>query len=212
MPKDRPTRFTKISARAMVGAKGNSLIVGFVVGGTGQETLLIRALGPHLTKTGPTKVLAQPTLRILGSTGRVLASNSRWATNLDSSRVASVTAAAGAEELSSNGADSAVVVTLPEGSYSVEVNGEDSTTGVAQAEIYEISHNGTRIRNFSIRSFVGTGDKIMAIEFSVTGWGAEKLLNRADGPSLSQFGVVDPLIHPTLEIGSSQLGVVTNSG
>ena len=56
-----------------MGTGGNILIPGFVVGGSGTETLLIRADGPSLTQFGVGGVLAQPSLKV----GMVVAAGRR---------------------------------------------------------------------------------------------------------------------------------------
>ena len=45
----------------------------------------------------------------------------------------------GAFSLPSSSADSAVLLTLPTGAYTVQVSGVNGTTGNAMVEIYEVS-------------------------------------------------------------------------
>ena len=132
------TRLINISTRAMVGTGANILIPGFVVTGPGTETLLIRADGPSLTGFGVTGVLAQPTLSVYsGST--VIASNTGWGTNTNPALISSTAAQVGAFAFTSGSADCAVIVNLSAGNYTVQISGVNSTTGVALAEVYELS-------------------------------------------------------------------------
>lgn len=205
-------RLINISTRAMVGTGSNILIPGFVVSGSGTETLLIRADGPSLSQFGVTGVLAKPSLSVYNSSGAVIATNTGWGTSANPTQIASVAASVGAFALSSGSADSAVVMTLPAGAYTVEVSGVGNTTGVALAEIYEVSSTGTRLVNVSTRTQVGTGGNILIPGFVIGGSGTEELLVRADGPSLTQFNVTGVLAQPVLSVLSGQNVVGSNTG
>jgi hypothetical protein len=195
-----------ISTRAQVGAGGNILIPGFVVSGGGTETLLIRADGPSLTQFGVSGVLAQPSLSVFNGAGTVVASNTGWGTNSNPAQIATVSAQVGAFALAPGSADSALIVVLPAGAYTVQVSGVKNTTGVALAEVYEVSSSGTRLANLSTRAQVGTGGDIIIAGFVVSGNGSEQLLVRADGPSLAQFGVTGLLAQPSLSVISQGSG------
>jgi hypothetical protein len=193
-------RLINISTRAQVGTGGNILIPGFVVGGSGTETLLIRADGPSLTQFGVNGVLAQPSLSVYNSAGAVIASNTGWGTNTNPALIASTAASVGAFALTSGSADCALIASLPAGAYTVQVSGLNSTTGVALAEVYEVSASGTRLANISTRAQVGTGGNIIIPGFVISGSGTDQLLVRADGPSLTQFGVSGVLAQPSLSV------------
>ena len=211
-PSGKMARLIKVSTRALVGTKENILITGFLVGGRGLETLLIRAAGPSLAKHGLSGVLSRPSLSVLDSNGVTLASNTKWGTNPNPAQIAVASAAVGASALPSNSADSALVLSVPEGEYTVEVSGVGGGAGIVQEEIYEMSCSGTRLANVSSRGYVGKGDNMMSVGFVVGGTGTETLLGRADGPSLTQFGVVGALSQPTLDIGPFQSGDLINTG
>jgi hypothetical protein len=131
------TRLVNISTRAKVGTGGNILIPGFVVRGTGTEQLLIRADGPSLTQFSVAGVLAQTTLGVYsGST--LVASNTGWGTSADPALIASTAAQVGAFAFASNSGDSAQIVNLAAGPYTIQISGVNNTTGVALAEIYEV--------------------------------------------------------------------------
>jgi kumamolisin len=206
------TRLINISTRAQVGTGGNILIPGFVVSGGGMETLLIRADGPSLTQFGVAGVLAQPSLSVYNNSGVVIATNTGWGTNANSAQIASVATAVGAFALPSGSADCAIIVALPAGAYTVQVSGVGNTTGVALAEVYEVSSTGTRLANVSTRTQVGTGGNILIPGFVIGGSGTEELLVRADGPSLTQFGVAGVLAQPTLSVLSGQAVLGSNTG
>jgi hypothetical protein len=68
-------------------------------------------------------------------------------------------------------------------------------------EVYDLDEAATAtLGNISTRAFVQTGDNVMIGGFIVQGTGAKRVVIRAIGPELSQFGVPDPLANPTLEL------------
>src|SRR4029079_15786345 len=54
--------------------------------------------------------------------------------------------------------------------------------------------------NMSTRSFVQTGDNVMIGGFIVQGTAAKRVIVRAIGQELTQYGVPNPLADPTLEL------------
>jgi hypothetical protein len=209
-------RLINISTRALVGTGANIVIPGFVIGGSGTETLLIRADGPALAAFGVTGALASPTLVVTAqSTGATLATNTGWGTNSNAAQIASLAAQVGAFALASGSADCAVLVNLQPGAYTVQVSGVGGTTGVALAEIYEVSSTGTaRLINIATRAQVGTGGNILIPGFVIGGTGVEELLVRADGPSLTSFGVTGVLAQPSLTVTAQSTGqsIGSNTG
>jgi hypothetical protein len=171
-----------------------------VIGGSGTETLLIRADGPSLTQFGVSGVLAAPSLSVFNGSGTVIASNTGWGTNANPALIASTAATVGAFALTPGSLDCALIASLPAGAYTVQVSGVGATTGVALAEVYEVSASGTRLINIATRAQVGTGGNILIPGFVISGSGNEQLLVRADGPALTQFGVGGVLAQPSLSV------------
>jgi hypothetical protein len=206
-------RLVNISSRAQVGTGGNILIPGFVISGDGAETLLIRGIGPSLAQFGVPGALAQPSLSVLDSKGNVIASNVGWSTNPDPTQVVSASATVGAFSLPPASNDCALIISLPEGAYSVQVGGMNSTTGIALAEIYEVSSSGTRLINISTRAQVGTGANVAISGFVISGNRTETLLIRAIGPGLAQFGVPGVLAQTSLSVFDDKGNVIeSNTG
>jgi sugar lactone lactonase YvrE len=133
-------RLINLSARDQVGTGGNILIAGFVIGGTGSETVLVRASGPALVPFGVTGTLPDPKLQLYRSnadgTSTLLGTNAGWGGD------STIAAAAGSVGAFSWGtaatADSALLVTLPPGDYTAQVSGAAGDTGVALIEVYEV--------------------------------------------------------------------------
>jgi hypothetical protein len=131
-------RLVNIATRAQVGTAGNILIPGFVIGGSGVEELLVRADGPSLTAFGVSGALAQPSLTVTAqSDGHTIGTNTGWTTGSNPSQIAAIAASVGAFAFASNSADSALVVDLTPGAYTMQITGVGGTTGVALAEVYE---------------------------------------------------------------------------
>jgi sugar lactone lactonase YvrE len=204
-------RLINISTRAQVGTGGNILIPGFAIAGPGTETLLIRGDGPSLAQFSVPGVLAQPSLSVYDSGGHLIATNTGWGTNTNPAQIASVAAQVGAFALTSGSADCALVANLTAGSYTVQISGVNGTTGVALAEVYEVSSTGTRIVNISTRAQVGTGGNILIPGFVISGPGNEELLVRGDGPSLTQFGVPGVLAQPALGVYNSATALIASN-
>ena len=135
-PTGASSRLVNISARGMVGTGSSIMTSGFVITGATTETLLIRAVGPTLASYGVSGVLAQPTLTVYNAAGVSVASNTVWG---GGSALSSAMTQVGAFTLPTTSADSAVLVTLPAGAYTVQVSGVNGATGNALVEIYEVS-------------------------------------------------------------------------
>jgi hypothetical protein len=94
-----------------------------------------------------------------------------------------------------------MIVDLPAGSYTAIVRGVDNTTGVALVEVYDLSPTPNSIlENISTRSFVQTGDNVMIGGVIVQGTQSRRVIVRAIGPELTQYGVPNALADPTLEL------------
>jgi hypothetical protein len=123
-----------ISARTQVGTGAGILIAGFTIGGSASKTLLMRAIGPTLSAFGVGQVLSDPKLDLYRGS-LVIGSNDNWAGD---PMIASVAAKVGAFDLHPSSYDSAFLVTLQPGSYTVHVSGVANTTGVALVELYVV--------------------------------------------------------------------------
>ena len=129
------TRLTNVSARAFSGTGVSALTAGFVIGGSGTDTLLIRGIGPGLTQFSVGGALAAPQLTLFNSSGQAIGFNSGWG---GGSALTAAFAQVGAFALPAGSADSAMLVTLPPGLYTVQVNGANNTTGIGLIEVYEM--------------------------------------------------------------------------
>jgi N-acetylneuraminic acid mutarotase len=68
-----------------------------------------------------------------------------------------------------------------------------------------------RLANISTRAFVQTGDNVMIGGLIVTGSGLKKVILRAIGPSLSNFGIANALQDPVLELHDSTGALIASN-
>ncbi len=127
-----------VSARMNVASGDGVLIAGFAIAGNGPKTVLIRGVGPALAQFGVTGVLADPQIAVFSGSTQ-LASNAGW--EIDASdtpaQIMGAATQVGAFPLPSGSKDSALLLTLQPGAYSVVVTSVSSSTGVALVEVYD---------------------------------------------------------------------------
>jgi sugar lactone lactonase YvrE len=194
-----PPRLINISTRGQVGVGANVLIPGFAVAGAGLETLLIRGVGPSLGQfTISGTLLPVPVLTVFDSTGKIIAANSGWGSAATSPQIVAAETSVGAFLLGDNTSDCALILTVPAGTYTAQISSGDGSTGIALAEVYEMSSSGPRLTNISTRGLVGTGNNVLIPGFVISGSGKLNLLLRADGPALAQFKLAGTLAQPEL--------------
>ena len=200
-----PARLTNIATRAQIGGAAGTPIAGFVIGGSGSKTMLVRAAGPALTSFGITGALSDPSLSLLSSTATV-ASNDNWL-----AADASTMSTAGAFAFGAGSKDAALVTTLLPGSYTAPVTAVGNTSGVTLLEVYDASLGaGATLVNASTRAFVGTADSVLIPGFVISGTGSLRLLIRAVGPSLTNFGLTGLLADPTITLYRGTTALATN--
>jgi hypothetical protein len=117
-----------ISTRMVVETGDNVLIGGFIVYGTGQKNVAVRAIGPSLPVPG---ALSDPVLELHDATGAIIATNDNWRSSQQAALIAAGLAPG-------NDLDAALITTLQTGNYTVVVHGANNATGVALVEVYEV--------------------------------------------------------------------------
>jgi hypothetical protein len=174
-------------------------IGGFIITGTVPKTVLLRAIGPSLTRYGITDVLADPVLELHGPGAFATITNNNWRDTQEAEIQATGIPP-------TNDLESAILVTLAPGSYTAIVRGNGGTSGVGLIEVYDLAQNvDAKLANLSTRAFVSTGDNIVIAGFllSESGDGAlDRIVVRGIGPSLSPnpFPASAVLADPTLEL------------
>ncbi|MBM3852049.1 MAG: hypothetical protein FJ399_02730 [Verrucomicrobia bacterium] len=198
------SRLVNLSIRTNAGTGSQTLIVGFVLGGSGSRQLLIRGIGPTLGSFGVTGALADSTVQLFSGETSV-AANDNWG---GTAAIREAAASVGAFALADTSRDAALLQTLSAGGYTAQIGGG---TGVALVEVYEVgSATAPRLANVSARTQVGTGAEILISGFVIAGQSSKTVLLRAVGPGLAPFGVTGVLADPKLDVYSGSTLVQTN--
>lgn len=190
------SHLVNISTRMTVGTGQNVLIGGFIITGSQPKTLILRAIGPSLIGAGVTGVLQDPMLELHDSVGAVMASNNDWRDGAQASQIQQIGLAP------ANSRESAILVTLQPGSYTVVVSSFQNGSGNGLVEAYEIDSTSSRLVNISTRGRVGTVNEPMIGGLISQGGTPKKVIIRALGPSLGtgSNAVAGALADPVLEL------------
>jgi hypothetical protein len=203
-----------ISTRAFVQTGDNVMIGGFIVQGTTPKKVIIRAIGPELGQYGVPNQMADPTLELHDGSGALIASNDNWQTTVIGGIITNNQVGDIQNSLHAPGdaRESAIIADLSAGNYTAIVRGVNSTTGVALVEVYDLS-SGTNsvLGNISTRAFVQTGDNVMIGGFIVQGTTPKRVIIRAIGPELGQYGLPNPLADPTLELHDGTTALIASN-
>jgi plastocyanin len=203
-----PSTFGNISTRLLVQSGDNALIGGLIATGTAGKKVIIRAIGPSLTAFGVTGALANPTLDLFqGST--LLFSNDDWQNSTQQAEIAASGLAP------SNTAESAIIWTLtPCQNYTAVVRGLNGTTGIGVVDAFDLDQAASsKLGNISTRGFVDVDDNVMiaGLIAGPSNGTSLKILARALGPTLSDFGVTGALANPTLDLVNSNGTVIRSN-
>ena len=125
------SRITNISTRGQVGTTDDAMIGGFIVGGQVPSKVLIRALGPSLGAAGVAGSLADPVLELHDREGSLIFQNDNWRSDQEQQIIDSTIPPLDDRE-------SAIVITLPPGTYTAIARGVGNSIGVGLVEIYSL--------------------------------------------------------------------------
>ena len=190
-----PAQALAISGRSRVETGERVAISGFIVTGTAPKLVGVRAIGPSLARFGVSGPLADPMIQLRRGDGSLVMANDNW----KDTQQAEIT---GAGIAPPNDKEAALIASLTAGNYTAIVTGKNGGTGVALAEVYDLDESAdSQLAAISTRAQVGTGANVLIGGF-ITGnkIGATRIAVRALGPTLQQFGIVDPLPDPRLEL------------
>jgi hypothetical protein len=176
-------------------------IGGFIITGNTPKRVILRAIGPSLSRVGITDVLADPVLELHGPGAFATIINNNWRDDQE-------------QEIQDTGIppthdlESAIVATLNPGAYTAIVRGSGNTSGVALVEVYDLNSGvDSKLANLSTRAFVSTGDNIVIAGFLLSNEsaGVDRIVVRGIGPSLAPatFPATAVLANPTLELRNS---------
>jgi hypothetical protein len=185
-----PHRLGNISTRLRVESGDNALIGGFIVTGTQNKRVIVRAIGPSLTLADK---LANPTLELYQGNNKI-ASNDNWVDSADKQAIIDSGVAP------TDNLESAIIMSLPANNaqYTAIVRGADGGTGTAVVQVYDLDNSAnSQLANISTRGYVQTGDNVLFAGTIVVGATPQKVIIRALGPSVP---VVGRMSDPTLDL------------
>jgi hypothetical protein len=123
-----------ISTRGFVLTGNEVMIRGFTLGGNTNPTrVAVRGLGPSLSQSGLSNVLADPTLQLHNANGTIMISNDDWQSDPVS-----------AAQLTANGLalsdpkESGIFSMLPAGQFTAILAGKNGGIGIGLVEIYNL--------------------------------------------------------------------------
>ncbi len=200
------TRVVNISVLARIKTY-EPLHMGFVIAGTSQRTVLLRASSGGLRAFGITEPAVIPVMDVYNSTGGLIISHS----GVFSPAVIRANARVGG--LFDDVHQSAIVMTLPAGAYSIRV--WDLTygytlpampglilprvDGFALAEVYDIAGGAdAQLSNASTLGRVAATEGGAIVGFVLLGQVSRRLVMRGVGPGLAVFRVGETLAEPSI--------------
>ena len=120
-----------ISTRGPVLTGNDVMIAGFVIQGSGPQTVVITAAGPSLANFGIDDPLVNPTLTLVRSIDNViLATNDNWGNATNAEEIIDTGFAP------SDSRESAILATLEPGGYTAIVSGIGNTTGTGLVAVW----------------------------------------------------------------------------
>jgi N-acetylneuraminic acid mutarotase len=130
-----------VSTRSFVQTGDNVMIGGFIVQGTQQKSVMVRAIGPELTQYGISNALANPTLELHNAAGALIGSNDNWRTTIIGGVITSnqVSAIQKSGRAPTAASESAIIANLAPGNYTAIVRGVSNSSGAALVEVYDVS-------------------------------------------------------------------------
>ncbi len=192
-PSQTSVVLANISTRGVVQTGDNVLIGGFIISGTQNKRVLLRAIGPSLPVANK---LINPVLELHDRAGALIAINDNWGDASNRQEIANTGAAP------TNALESAIAMTLAPGHYTAIVRGAGNTSGIALVEGYDLDGGAaSKFINISTRGLVQTGDNVMIGGFILQGNVSQKFIVRAIGPSLPLAG---KLADPSLALHDAQ--------
>ena len=186
-----------LSVRAQSGA--SPIIVGFVIPGDAPRPVIMRGIGPALSRFDVTGVAPTPDLRLFDSAGDLVTIIGPWNA---APALAQAFATVGAFPLNPADVDTADLHTLAPGSYTLHLNDPTGAGLILLGELF--AHPTTNasqgLANLSARVTTGQGNATVVTGFVIGGNRPARVLIRAIGPALTPFGVTDAVQDPALKV------------
>lgn len=194
-----PVDLANISTRIAVKNGDQAGIGGFIIRGTKPKRVMIRGIGPSVAYNGNALAnLSDPILTLKNSAGATIGTNDDWR----SAQQAEISASGLAPVFNQ---EAAIIAELAPGNYTAILNGKNGGTGIGLIEAYDLEAESlSDFGNISTRGVVETADNVLIggfiIRDNTMNRGAQKVVVRALGPSLTSKGVTGVLQNPTIEL------------
>ena len=164
----------------------------FIITGSAPKQVLVRGIGPSLANFGIPNPLADPLLELHGPAGFSTIVNDNWRETQEAEIIATGLAP-------TNDLESAILVTLVPGPYTVVLKGNNNGTGVALNEVYDVSQaSSSSLSALGTRAHISTGSDILTSGIIVIQGG--NIVIRGLGPSLAEGGITGVLADSTLQL------------
>jgi hypothetical protein len=205
-----PAQLLNISTRALLSRADDDpygdrgvLIGGFIISGAESKKVVVRGLGPSLTRFGLSPALSDPTLELHRADGAIIATNDNWADSQGNDLTAIGLAPDDPRE-------AALVATLPPDMYTVVIREKNGLAGYSLVEIYDVAaSSNSKVGNISTRGFSDEPNPLIGgIIAGGDGPANAQIVVRAIGPQLRRNGIFNALEDPTLEVRDANGGVV----
>lgn len=129
-----------ISTLARVSSGEDAVVTGFVISGSTNRNVLVRAAGPTLAAFGVGDALKNPVLSVRQG-DRLVMTNSAWAGSTPEATqdiVAAFDRAGAFRFVDESSRDAAALLSLPPGPYTVQVKSGDGAAGSTLLEVYDL--------------------------------------------------------------------------
>lgn len=193
------SKMANLSCRGSVEQGNNIMINGFFLKGTTQ--VIIRGLGPSLGGLG------DPYLKLFNGSGALIVTNNNWKIN-DANGQSQEAAIRATGVPPTYDSESAILITLGAGSYSVQLSGVGGGQGLGMIDMYELSNGNVeandqnRAVNLSSRVMVRNSAGGAIAGLIITGQRPRRVLFRALGQTLTDQGLPG-LANPQLTLRNS---------
>jgi len=132
-PQPNSIRLANISSRAHSENSYGKETLGMILQGSGNKSLIIRALGPSIPMAG---TLPNPFLALYDSAGGLIYWNDYWKTKADGTSQQAVVLATGVAP--TNDLEAAMPASLGPGAFTATVQDNSGTTGIAVIDMYDL--------------------------------------------------------------------------
>lgn len=208
---DLVTKLLNISTRGPVRTGDEVMIAGVIVRGTATTSIILRGIGPSLSPLGVVGAINDPTLTLFDGNGTQLAFNDNYGTNSQANQATLEDAGLTPEDTR----EAAIVALLPPANYTAILRGK--TNGIGLVEAYNVDRmQPSRFDNIATRGKVEEGDNgAMIAGFIIVApdgqpGTAQRVVIRANGPSLISAGITNALADTTLDLYNGSQLILSN--